>query len=111
MTEPDRSTAERSGSFHEELTATHPAGFTLRIVDTGNFPRSAGARVGLGTKSPPQFGHLPWSTPLAHDAQNVHSNEQIIVPVVDGDRSRSQHSQLGLISSIVSLHFVAAFDP
>lgn len=111
MTEPDRSTAERSGSSHDVLAATQPAGFTLRIVDAGNLPSNMGARVGRGTKSPPQFGHFPCSTPLAHEAQNVHSNEQIIAPPVDGDRSRSQHSQFGRISSIVTLHSIAAFNP
>src|SRR4026209_1794542 len=93
------------------LAATHPAGFTFRVVEAGNLPSSVAARVGRGTRSPLQFGHLPLSTPFAHAAQNVHSNEQIIAPAVEGERSRSQHSQPGRISSIVSLHLVACLHP
>jgi hypothetical protein len=43
---------------------------------------------------------MPFSTVAAHDAQNVHSNEQIRASVDSGGRSLSQHSQFGRSCSI-----------
>lgn len=57
-------------------------------------------RRGRATSSPPQLGHLPANTSVAHDAQKVHSKEQMYAPLDPGGKSRSQHSQFGLSSSI-----------
>ena len=81
-----------------------PCGFSTRFVDAGLFARNFASRVGRRVKSPPQFGHLPFSTCVAQSAQNVHSNEQIIATDDDAGKSRSQHSQLGLISNICASH-------
>ena len=48
-------------------------------------------------ESPPQLGHFPASTVSTHDAQKVHSKEQIRASDESGGRSALQHSQLGLI--------------
>jgi hypothetical protein len=66
-----------------------------RSLEAGNRASLAAGRRGRAPSSPPQFGHTPASTPSAHDAQNVHSNEQIRASAEPGGRSRSQHSQFG----------------
>jgi len=43
--------------------------------------------------------HLRAKTVSAQERQNVHSNEQMKASLESGDRSRSQHSQFGRISS------------
>ena len=88
--------------------APQPAGLKTRSVEAGNLASLLAGRRGRVTSSPPQLGHRPPSTPLAHDSQNVHSNEQIRAFVESGARSRLQHSQFGLSWSIVSscLHSV-----
>ena len=58
--------------------------------------------MGLTTRLPLQFGHKPPRTSSAQVAQNVHSNVQMRASVLEGGRSRSQHSQLGLISNMRS---------
>ena len=80
--------------------ATHPAGFTFRTVDAGNFSSFAAGRTGRRTNSPPQFGQCPASTPSAQAAQKVHSNEQILADSLAGGRSVPQHSQFGRSSSM-----------
>lgn len=60
----------------------------------------AAGRIGRATKFPPQFGQMPWKTSAAQVAQKVHSKVQIRASVLSGGKSRSQHSQLGLNSSI-----------
>jgi hypothetical protein len=73
----------------------------IRCVDAGwRRSRSLG-RIGRRTSSPPQLGQCPPSTPSAHSRQNVHSLEQIRASSEWGGKSRSQHSQLGLSSSIL----------
>jgi hypothetical protein len=72
----------------------------MRRVDGGFAASLPEGRRGRGTSSPPQFGQMPPSLDSAHDAQNVHSNEQILAFVDSGGRSRSQHSQPGLSSSM-----------
>jgi len=67
----------------------------------GYWRRASTERKGLRTNSPPQFGHLPCKRAVAHEQQNVHSNEQIIASRELGGRSRSQHSQFGFMSSMV----------
>lgn len=47
------------------------------------------------TSSPPQFGHRPLRTFSEHEAQKVHSNEQIRASDDSGGRSLLQHSQFG----------------
>ena len=75
--------------------------FNMRSVDAGNFPSLLAGRIGLGTKSPPQFGHLPPRSRFStQSAQNVHSNEQMSASTASGGKSASQHSQFGLSSSI-----------
>jgi hypothetical protein len=59
-------------------------------------------RIGRRTSSPPQLGHRPSSTPSAQPRQKVHSKEQIRASGESVGKSRSQHSQLGLNSSIVT---------
>jgi hypothetical protein len=79
----------------------HPfASEWMRSVEAGYRDSSLPARSGRATSPPPQLGQLPCSVPSAHVTQNVHSNEQIRASADPGGRSLSQHSQLGLISSI-----------
>lgn len=80
-----------------------PLGLKMRSVEAGNFASLLAGRRGRATSSPLQLGHCPASTPLAHDSQNVHSNEQMRAPVESGARSRLQHSQFGLSCSIARL--------
>jgi hypothetical protein len=72
-------------------------------VDAGYFASMAAGRIGRREKSPPQFGQTPPKTVSAQFAQNVHSKVQIIASAASGGRSRSQHSQFGLSSSISHL--------
>jgi hypothetical protein len=73
----------------------------MRRVDAGwRSSRSLG-RTGRRTSSPVQLGQRPPSTPSAHSRQNVHSYEQFRASGESGGKSRSQHSQLGLNSSIL----------
>jgi hypothetical protein len=72
----------------------------MRSVEAGYCSNFSAGRRGLRTSSPPQFGHVPFSTSLVHSLQNVHSNVQIIADADSGGRSLSQHSQLGLSCSI-----------
>src|SRR5687767_8631603 len=80
-----------------------PLGLKTRSIEAGNFTSLLAGRRGRATSSPPQLGHRPESTPLAHDSQYVHSNEQIRASVDSGARSRLQHSQFGLSCSIAHL--------
>ena len=52
------------------------------------------------TNSPPQFGHLFSRTFSAQATQKVHSNEQNRASPESAGKSLSQHSQLGLSSSM-----------
>src|SRR5713101_7230120 len=52
-------------------------------------------RLGRGTNSPPQFGHLRFRIVSAQEEQNVHSNEQMRASAESGGKSRLQHSQCG----------------
>lgn len=72
----------------------------MRLLEGGLLASLLAGRRGRTTNSPPQFGHLPPRTVSAHDAQKVHSNEQMRASVDSGGKSLSQHSQLGLSSSI-----------
>jgi hypothetical protein len=69
-------------------------------VEAGWRASAASGRLGRTTSSPPQFGHFPPSRPSAQSAQNVHSKEQIRAWVEAGGSGLSQHSQLGLSSSM-----------
>jgi hypothetical protein len=80
-----------------------PCGLYTRSVEAGYFASFAAGRRGRATSSPPQFGHLPRSTPSVHERQNVHSKEQMNASVDSGGRSRLQHSQLGRSCSIALL--------
>lgn len=73
----------------------------MRFVEGGLLASLPAGRRGRTTNSPPQFGHLPPRTVSVQDAQNVHSNEQMRASADSGGRSLSQHSQLGLSSSIL----------
>ena len=72
----------------------------MRSADGGLLASLFAGRRGRTTNSPPQFGHFPPSTFSAHEAQNVHSNEQIRASEASGGRSLSQHSQFGLSCNI-----------
>jgi hypothetical protein len=86
--------------------AAHPPGLKTRVVEAGLRMSSLAGRRGRGTSSPPQFGHLRARRPSAHATQNVHSKEQILASADSGARSMSQHSQLGLSSSMCDLRGV-----
>ena len=75
--------------------AMQPPDLSTRSTEAGDRASLAAGRRGRATSSPPQFGHMPCSTEVAHASQNVHSNEQIRASIDSGGRSRSQHSQLG----------------
>jgi hypothetical protein len=83
--------------------AAQPAGLNTRSLEAGNLPSLATGRRGRATSSPPQLGHCPRSTPLAHGSQNVHSKEQMRASADSGGRSRLQHSQFGRSWSIGGL--------
>jgi hypothetical protein len=57
-------------------------------------------RLGRGTSSPPQFGQTPFVS-SAHDAQNVHSDEQMSASP-SGPSGTSQRSHTVRISSAIS---------
>jgi hypothetical protein len=80
--------------------ALQPPALSTRLVDAGYLPSSDAGRIGRVEKLPPQLGHWLAKTPDAHDWQNVHSNVQMTASLESGGRSLSQHSQLGLNSSI-----------
>ena len=73
----------------------------MRLLVAGYAVSLSIGRRGLGSSSPPQFGHAPCKTPSAQALQNVHSNEQIRASAESGGKSALQHSQLGLSCSIV----------
>lgn len=77
-------------------------GLFTRVADAGKRTSAAAGRIGRATRFPAQLGQTPPSRPSAQSAQNVHSNVQMRAASLSGDRSRSQHSQLGLSSSIGS---------
>jgi hypothetical protein len=60
---------------------------------------AARARGGRRVNTPLQFGQRCSANRSWHSAHHVHSNEQIHTSSASGARSRSQHSQLGRISS------------
>lgn len=72
----------------------------MRSVDGGLLASLFAGRRGRTTSSPPQFGHFPPRTFSAHEAQKVHSKEQIRASADSGGRSVSQHSQFGLSCSM-----------
>jgi hypothetical protein len=74
----------------------------MRSLDAGCAASFAAGLRGRGSNSPPQFGQRPASTVSAHDAQKVHSNEQMRASVESGVSALSQHSQDGRSSSISS---------
>ena len=67
----------------------------MRSVEAGCAKSLLTGRLGLATSSPPQLGHLPWSTDSAHETQKVHSNEHMRASVDSGGSALSQHSQEG----------------
>jgi hypothetical protein len=74
---------------------TQPPALTIRLVEAGTFSSMWGGRMGRVTRLPPQFGQIPPRTSAAHVEQNVHSNVHMSASLLEGGRSRSQHSQLG----------------
>jgi hypothetical protein len=73
----------------------------LRRAEGGEPCSFAAGLTGRRTNSPPQFGHRPPARRVrAQSAHHVHSKEQIIASRLSGGRSRPQHSQSGLSSSI-----------
>jgi hypothetical protein len=83
------------------VIGVHPSGLFTRTVEDGLFISLPAGRRGRASSSPPQFGQRAANT-SEHEAQKVHSNEQIRASVVDGGKSLLQHSQFGLSSSMVS---------
>jgi hypothetical protein len=79
-----------------------PSAFKTRFVDGGLAASFPAGRIGRRTSSPRQFGQTPCSTSPAQSAQYVHSKLHIIASRLSAGRSRSQHSQFGLSSSIVA---------
>src|SRR5688572_3112179 len=95
--------AESSFARVFQAAPAQPCGFSTRCVEAGYFASLSTGRRGRATSSPPQFGHLPFSTVVTHDAQNVHSNEQMSASLDSGGRSLSQHSQFGRNCNIAVL--------
>ena len=79
-----------------------PPGLKMRFVEAGLLASLPAGRLGLATSSPPQLGQMPISTVWAQETQKVHSNEQMRASPDSGGRSRSQHSQLGRSSSMLT---------
>jgi hypothetical protein len=77
------------------------SGLKTRRVEAGAFSSFSGARGGRGDSAPPQLGQRRPRTRSAQSVHQVHSKEQIHASLAEGDRSRSQHSQLGRISSML----------
>jgi len=73
-----------------------------RTVEGGLSASLLSGLRGRTISSPPQLGHKPPSFCSEHDAQKVHSNEQIRARGDSGGKSQSQHSQLGRNSSIAA---------
>jgi hypothetical protein len=80
----------------------------MRWVEAGEVARNLAGRIRPVTRSPPQFGQVPFNTLSAQAAQNVHSNEHIRACVLSAGKSRSQHSQLGRNSSMEA---IPRFEP
>lgn len=59
-------------------------------------------RIGLGTKPPPQFGHVFFRMVSTQVAQKVHSYVQMRASVAAGGNALLQCSQIGLSSSMTS---------
>tara|TARA_R110001606_G_scaffold278949_2_gene427511 strand:+ start:151 stop:426 length:276 start_codon:yes stop_codon:yes gene_type:complete len=78
-----------------------------RSLEGGLFTNLLAGRMGLGAKSPPQFGQrLLGNLVSTQSRQKVHSKLQIMASSADGGKSLSQHSQFGLNSSI---HFSSVY--
>jgi hypothetical protein len=77
-----------------------PAELTTRCVDAGAALSLSFALRGRGTNSPLQLGQIRLSKRSEQSAQKVHSKEQILAIKLSGERSMSQHSQLGRNSNI-----------
>ena len=71
-------------------------------VEAGNCSHKCMARDGRKRSVPPQLGQVSCKCPLAHEAQNVHSNEQMYARSESAGKAASQHSQFGRISNMVS---------
>jgi hypothetical protein len=55
-------------------TASHPPGFSTRLVEAGCFASMAAGRMGRRSSSPPQLGQTPPRRRVAtQSAQKVHS--------------------------------------
>jgi hypothetical protein len=72
----------------------------IRSLDGGWSRSRCAGRTGRGCSRPPQFGHSPPANPAAQAAHHVHSKLQMSASSLSAGRSRPQHWQLGLISSI-----------
>jgi hypothetical protein len=75
---------------------------------------AARARGGRRVNTPLQFGQRCSANRSRQSAHHVHSNEQIHTFSASGARSRSQHSQLGRISSTgasVQLRDLSTYSP
>ena len=92
-------TRQRVGAA-DAARGVQPPSLSTRLVDAGASVSRLAGRMGLATRSPPQFGQTPFRTSSAQVAQKVHSNVQMRASVLDGGRSRSQHSQPGRMSSM-----------
>ena len=77
------------------------------MVEAGFAPRKLlffqllTGRIGLGTKPPPQLGHVLDSICSTQLEQNVHSKLQIRASIALGGRAMLQFSQVGLSSSMM----------
>jgi hypothetical protein len=87
--------------MNDQPAGPQPSARATLCAEAGYFSNLSGGRRGRATSSPPQFGHRPRSAFSAHATQNVHSNEQMRACSKSGAKSRPQHSQLGLSSSMV----------
>lgn len=93
--------AMRRHPFHKGIPqrTDMQSGLKTRRVEAGAVNSFSGVRGGRGDSAPPQLGQRRPRTRSAQSVHQVHSKEQIHASSAEGDRSRSQHSQLGRISS------------
>ena len=88
---------------------THSS-LVTRFDEGGCLSSKCAGRIGRRVKLPPQFGQVLFNTVSAQLAQKVHSNVQMRASFAEGGRSLSQHSQFGLISSIVVWVWLGVFE-
>ena len=83
--------------------ATHGSFRRTRSVEARYLASMMADRIGRATRLPSQLGQTPLRMRSAQAAQKVHSKVQMRASALSGDRSTSQHSQLGFIISMATI--------